>query len=172
MRHNLAVLLATALLGVCQFSFALDIGAEAPAFSLPGLRKQDGTALINLSNFRGKVVYVDFWASWCGPCVVSTPLLNELRNRLVKQGKAFEVVAINVDKKPADGIDFLSDQPVQYIAVSDPAGTTPASYQVKGMPTGFLLDQSGKIRLIHQGFKTSDIKMIEAEAEKLLAGKP
>jgi len=168
----LATLWAIGLIGVCQLAAALDLGTSAPAFTLPGLRPQDGAAKLNLADFRGKVVYVDFWASWCGPCVVSTPLLNELRNRLVKQGKAFEIVAINVDKKPADGIDFLSDQPVQYVALSDPAGTTPASYQVKSMPTGFLVDASGKIRLIHQGFKTSDIKLIEAEVEKLLAEKP
>jgi thiol-disulfide isomerase/thioredoxin len=168
----LAALLAACLASVCQIALALDLGASAPAFSLPGLRPQDGTAKLNVTDFRGKVVYVDFWASWCGPCVVSTPLLNELRNRLVKQGKAFEIVAINVDKKPADGIDFLSDQSVQYVALSDPAGTTPASYQVKSMPTGFLVDASGKIRLIHQGFKSSDIKLIEAEVQKLLAEKP
>ena len=168
----LATLLTVGLVGVCHFVAALDLGSSAPAFSLPGLRTQDGTAKINLADFHGKVVYVDFWASWCGPCVVSTPLLNELRNRLVKQGKAFEIVAINVDKKPADGIDFLSDLSVQYVALSDPAGSTPASYQVKSMPTGFLVDASGKIRLIHQGFKTSDIKLIEAEAQKLLAEKP
>ncbi len=167
-----SLVLAASLLGVSMLAAALDLGMNAPAFSLSGLRPQDGVAKINLADFRGKVVYVDFWASWCGPCVVSTPLLNELRNRLVKQGKPFEILAINVDKKPADGIDFLSDQPVQYVTVSDSAGATPASYQVQSMPTGFLLDTSGKIRLIHQGFKSSDIKLIETQIEKLLAEKP
>ncbi|MES2606022.1 MAG: TlpA disulfide reductase family protein, partial [Pseudomonadota bacterium] len=97
---------------------ALEVGSEAPVFALPGLRTEDGTTPVALTSYRGKVVYVDFWASWCAPCVVSTPLLNELRNRLVKEGKAFEIVAVNVDKKPADGIDFLLDEPVQYVAVS------------------------------------------------------
>lgn len=151
---------------------ALEIGAEAPVFGLPGLRPEDGSATINLKDYRGKVVYVDFWASWCAPCIVSTPLLNELRNRLVKEGKKFEIVAVNVDKKPDDGIDFLLDEPVQYVAVSDPRGVTPAAYEVKGMPTAFLLDGTGKIRLIHEGFKASDIKTIEAEIGKLLAELP
>ncbi len=172
LRTLLCALFALTLAATSELATALDPGASAPAFSLPGLRVQDGKAPINLADFHGKVVYVDFWASWCGPCVVSTPLLNELRNRLVKQGKPFEIIAVNVDKKPADGIDFLTDQSVQYVAVSDPVGSTPTSYQVKSMPTGFLLDASGKIRLIHQGFKSSDIKLLETEIEKLLAEKP
>ncbi|HTR01258.1 MAG TPA: TlpA disulfide reductase family protein [Candidatus Acidoferrum sp.] len=152
-------------------ALALDLGAAAPAFSLPGLRPQDSKTTINLADFRGKVVYVDFWASWCGPCQVSFPLLSELRNRLVKDGKPFELIAIDVDKKPADGLDFLSEHPVQYVVVSDPAGATPAKFEVKGMPTAFLLDGNGTIRLIHQGFKSNDIKLIEAEVQKLLSEK-
>lgn len=152
--------------------FALGVGDQAPAFALPGLRTEDGSAPVDLGSYRGKVVYVDFWASWCAPCVVSTPLLNELRNRLVKEGKSFEIVAVNVDKKPDDGIDFLLDEPVQYKAVSDPQGKTPEAYQVKAMPTAFLLDGTGKIRLIHEGFKPADIKTVEAEVRKLLAELP
>lgn len=151
---------------------ALETGDAAPVFALPGLRPGTDAEQVSLTDYRGKVVYVDFWASWCAPCVISTPLLNELRNRLVQQGKAFEIVAINVDKQPEDGIDFLLDEPVQYVTVRDPQGHTPAGYEVKGMPTAFLLDGNGKIRLIHQGFKQSDITLIEAEVTKLLAELP
>lgn len=150
-------------------ALAVDVGAAAPAFSLPGLQAKDSKTTFNLADFQGKVVYVDFWASWCGPCQVSMPLLNELRNRLVQQGKPFEIIAIDVDKNPADGLDILADRPVQYLTVSDPAGATPAKYAVKSMPTGVLVDASGKVRLVHQGFKSSDIKAIEAEVQTLLA---
>jgi thiol-disulfide isomerase/thioredoxin len=161
-------LTAVALLCVMQNTLALELGSEAPRFGLPGLRTQDG-GTIDLNNYRGKVVYVDFWASWCAPCVISTPLLNQLRHDLVQAGQPFEILAINVDKDPEDGIDFLLDEPVEYVTVSDPNGKTPAAYEVKGMPTAFLLDKTGKIRFIHQGFKASDIDVIKAEAQKLLA---
>jgi thiol-disulfide isomerase/thioredoxin len=117
-------------------------------------------------------VYVDFWASWCATCIVSVPLLNEMRNRLVEEGKDFEILAVNVDQDPEDGIDFLLDEPVQYVTISDPNGGTPKSYEVKGMPTSFLVDAEGKIRMIHEGFKAADIDMIEAEVNKLLAEAP
>jgi thiol-disulfide isomerase/thioredoxin len=155
------------LIATAQNALALEVGSEAPRFGLPGLRAQDGTT-VDLKSYRGKVVYVDFWASWCAPCVISTPLLNKLRHELVQDGQSFEIVAVNVDKDPEDGIDFLLDEPVEYVAVSDPNGNTPTAYEVKAMPTAFLLDKTGKIRFIHQGFKASDIDVIKAEAQKLL----
>lgn len=148
---------------------AVETGEAAPAFTLPPLRSEDGTADISLADFRGKVVYVDFWASWCPPCLVSIPLLNELRNRLVAAGEPFEVLAINVDSDPEAGIDFLLDEPVQYLALRDPAGTTPALYKVPGMPTSYLVDAQGQVRLVHTGFRRSDIDKIEAEVIRLLA---
>lgn len=149
-------------------AIAVETGTAAPDFTLPPLRATDGSTDISLADFRGKVVYVDFWASWCAPCIVSIPLLNELRNRYVAEGKPFEVLAVNVDSEPEDGIDFLLDQPVDYVVVSDPAGKTPALYQVPGMPTSYLVDATGQVRLVHEGFKRSDIELIEAEVAKLL----
>lgn len=154
--------------GVGHLALALETGAQAPDFTLPPLRAEDGTAPIALNSLRGKIVYVDFWASWCAPCLVSIPLLNELRNRYVADGKPFEVLAINVDSEPQNGIEFLLDEPVNYPVVSDPAGTTPALYEVPGMPTSYLVDASGRVRLVHEGFKRSDIDLIEAELVKLL----
>lgn len=162
----LKTLLLYCLLSTSQV-FALEPGDVAPAFSLPGLRSEDG-ASTTLADYRGKVVYVDFWASWCPPCLVSIPLLNELRNRYVNAGEDFEIVAINLDSDPQDGIDFLLDDPVQYRVLSDPEGNTPASYEVKGMPTSYLVDKTGTIRLVHEGFKRSDIDMIEAQVKLLL----
>lgn len=169
-------IVATGLLGaglalVGMTATALEVGAAAPLFSLPQLQADAG-ANVSLAEHRGKVVYVDFWASWCAPCLISTPLLNALRNRLVEQGKPFEIIAVNVDKDPEDGIDFLLDEPVQYVTVSDPAGQTPSLYEIKAMPTAFLVDGSGTIRLVHEGFKSSDIDLIEAEVTRLLAELP
>ncbi len=170
-RTTAAGALCACLMVLPHLAAALEVGAAAPDFTLPGLREDDG-ATVNLTDFRGKVIYLDFWASWCAPCVISTPLLNELRNKLVQQGKPFEVVAVNVDKDPLDGIDFLLDEPVQYVTVSDPQGLTPSSFEVQAMPTAFLLDAAGNIRLIHEGFRSSDIELIEAEVTRLLAELP
>lgn len=169
MRMQLRSLLCLLLLLLPIVGHAVESGEAAPEFTLPPLRTEDGTTAISLADFRGKVVYVDFWASWCPPCLVSIPLLNELRNRLVAAGEAFEVLAINVDSDPENGIDFLLDEPVQYPALRDPAGTTPALYKVPGMPTSYLVDAQGQVRLVHTGFKRSDIDRIEAEISKLLA---
>jgi thiol-disulfide isomerase/thioredoxin len=147
---------------------AVESGEAAPDFALPPLRTADGANEIRLADFRGKVVYVDFWASWCPPCLVSIPLLNELRDEYVNTGKPFEVLAVNVDSDPEDGIEFLLDEPVNYVVVSDPAGTTPALYKVPGMPTSYLVDAQGQVRLVHEGFKRSDIELIKAEVDKLL----
>lgn len=157
------------IVGAAPFAiFAAETGGIAPDFTLPPLRPADGSAPISLADLRGKVVYVDFWASWCPPCLVSIPLLNALRNEYVAAGKPFEVLAVNVDTDPENGIDFLLDEPVEYLVVSDPAGKTPALYQVPGMPTSYVVDASGTIRLVHEGFKRSDIDKIQAEVDKLL----
>jgi thiol-disulfide isomerase/thioredoxin len=161
-------LLCSTALALAASAHATETGEAAPDFTLPPLRTEDGSAAISLADFRGKVVYVDFWASWCPPCLVSIPLLNELRNEYVDAGKPFEVLAVNVDADPEDGKDFLLDEPVNYVVVSDPKGDTPRLYQVPGMPTSYLVDTKGQVRLVHTGFKKSDIEMIEAEVVKLL----
>jgi thiol-disulfide isomerase/thioredoxin len=149
-------------------ALAVETGDTAPAFTLPALREESGSESIALAALRGKVVYVDFWASWCAPCLVSIPLLGELRDRLVAAGHPFEILAVNVDTDPQDGIEFLLDEPVNYPVVSDPEGTTPSLYAVPGMPTSYLLDSEGKVRLVHTGFRRDDIVTIEAEIMKLL----
>ncbi|HWK53039.1 MAG TPA: TlpA disulfide reductase family protein [Hyphomicrobiales bacterium] len=160
-------LLLAALLPFSPAALALSEGMVAPDFTLPALQAP-GESVI-LSEQRGKVVYVDFWASWCAPCRVSMPLLNELRNRLVNEGAAFEVVAVDVDSRADDGLAFLEEAAVDYVVASDTQGEVPATYELRGMPTGFLLDRDGRIRLIHTGFKSSDIEVIEREARRLLA---
>jgi thiol-disulfide isomerase/thioredoxin len=159
------VLLLASMLPVA--AHAVEAEEQAPDFTLPRLNTADGSE-ISLADFRGKVVYVDFWASWCPPCLVSIPLLNELRDKYVAAGKPFEVLAVNVDSDPQSGIEFLLDEPVNYVVVSDPEGKTPALYGVPGMPTSYLVDAEGRVRLVHEGFKRSDIDKIEAKVVKLL----
>ena len=153
-------------------SLALQEGDQAPDFSLPGM---DGSGSVSLDDYRGKVVYLDFWASWCPPCLESLPLVNDLRNRLVAEGAEFEVIAVNVDSDTADGRDFLEydlDEPLSYVLLSDPAGQVPARYELQVMPSSFLIDAEGRIRMVHEGFRASDLEDIEAAISAALEVTP
>lgn len=121
---------------------------------------------MSLESLHGKVIYVDFWASWCGPCRVSFPILEAMRSELAGQG--FEVVAISVDEVEADALQFLEEVQVSYPVVHDGSGATPQAWGIIGMPTGYLLDRSGVVRKIHQGFKKSDGAELRAEVVELL----
>ncbi len=146
-------------------AWAAAAGENAVDFTLPGMRAQD-PASVTLADFRGKVIYLDFWASWCAPCLVSMPLLDMLRNRHADAG--FEVIAVNLDTDIDDGLYFLDDNPVDYPVVHDAGGETPALYQVRGMPTSFLIRRDGSIDMVHVGFRRSDITMIEQAVLRLL----
>lgn len=142
---------------------ALQAGDKAPEVVLPFLL---GGGKLSLSDLKGRVVYVDFWASWCGPCRKSFPALDQLRAELSAQG--FEVYAINLDEKVADTEAFLKKFPVKFPLLHDAAGKTAEQFGVMGMPTAYLLDQQGVIRKVHQGFKNKDIAKIRSEVLSLL----
>jgi len=139
------------------------VGTPAPEVRLPRI---PGGEELSLSSLRGKVVYLDFWASWCGPCRISFPQFEQLRSELGPQG--FEVYAINVDEVEADARHFLAEVPVSYPVVRDGGGATPRAYGVLGMPTGYLIDREGVVRQIHQGFKRSDGAKLRTEIVELL----
>ncbi len=139
------------------------MGQAAPAVQLPQL---SSAGEVSLESLRGKVVYLDFWASWCGPCRISFPQLEQLRNELGPDG--FEVLAINVDEVEADARRFLSEVPVSYLVVRDSEGITPGTYGILGMPTGYLIDRQGIVREIHQGFRKSDSAQLRAAIVELL----
>ena len=135
----------------------------APPVELPSLDKDTP---VSLAAMAGKVVYVDFWASWCGPCRVSFPQLEDIRQDL--SGRGFEVLAINVDEDRADALQFLQELPVSYPLAWDGEGVTPGAYGILGMPTGYLVDRQGIVRNIHQGYKKSDGVKLRATIEELL----
>lgn len=145
---------------------AVNTGATAPDFSLPSL---DGASKVNLTDYKGKVVYLDFWASWCGPCRVSFPILDQLSKELKASG--FEVVGVNVDEKTQDATNFLKESPVSFTLAADPKASLPETYGVQGMPTSYLIDRQGKVRMVHSGFKKADADHLKAEIVKLLGEK-
>lgn len=162
LKMNMKLNFPLALL-ICVFSLhisAAEVGQSAPNINLNLLKgKVSSTEKIGIRDYRGKLVYLDFWASWCGPCRQSLPILNEIRGKF--KSKGFEVVAVNVDENLADALKFLSKYPVDYPILLDPNGSMPGVYQIKGMPTAYLIDDKGKIIYKHVGFKKKDRKKIE-----------
>ncbi|HWV16229.1 MAG TPA: TlpA disulfide reductase family protein [Cellvibrio sp.] len=145
---------------------AADVGTPAPAFTVDAL-KNATAAKINLADYKGKVVYVDFWASWCGPCKRSFPKLEELRTKY--KSKGFEVIAINMDEDLANANEFLKKIPVTFPVGTDPKGTIAQTYRVQGLPTAYIIDRQGAIGHVITGFnEKTELDTIEAAATKLL----
>ena len=166
-RPSIRSLAATALLAAtfAAPAQALELGDPAPAFSAPGL--SGGT--VSLSAYRGKVVYLDFWASWCGPCAQSLPALEALRKEFAPAD--FQIVAVNLDRNPAVAAKFLKQRPVGYPSAIDPKGSLPTAFGVEAMPTSFLIDRAGVVRHVHRGFRESDVDPLRREIQKLVAAR-
>jgi peroxiredoxin len=162
---HIATVFASALLLVAPPASAIEEGKPAPAFALPSI-SGDGT--LSLSDYRGKVVYLDFWASWCAPCISAMPFLEELRSEF--PSSRFQVLAINLDKDPKKGKKFMRKYGVKYPSASDPKGRLPESFGLQTMPTSYLIDGKGVVRYVHKGFRGGDVAAIRAEIAKLVGG--
>jgi thiol-disulfide isomerase/thioredoxin len=132
----------------------------------------DGVALntgqqVSLGNYRGKVVFVDFWASWCPPCLSSMPAYDRMY-REIGVGE-FEIIAINVDENTEDGLKFLADHPVSYPVLADPKGRIGIPYGIRSLPYSFLLDRDGKIVDTYRSFKPGDEVKLKQVVTGLLA---
>jgi len=142
---------------------AVGVGDAAPALRLANAKGD----MVALDSLRGQVVYVDFWASWCGPCKRSFPWMNELQQRYGDKG--FTIVAVNVDKKADDAERFLAQTPARFTVVYDAPGATPSAWAVKGMPSSYLLDRSGKVVMVEQGFRDEQKPAVEQRIRELTA---
>ena len=160
MRKVLVALLAAVL--AAAPAFAARTGEPAPPFVLSTAAGDT----VDLARLRGRVVYVDFWASWCTPCKRSFPWMNELEARHRDRGLA--IVAINVDKRREDALRFLRDVPARFTVVFDAEGRTPAAFDVKGMPSSYLIDREGRIAAVEEGFHDERAAAIEERIRALL----
>ncbi len=138
---------------------------NAPPFSLPGESGQQ----ISLQELQGKVVLVDFWASWCAPCIRSFPWMNSMLEKYGEEG--FAVIAINMDQEPELAKKFLQRQNSALTIAFDPKGTVARQYQVMGLPNSFLINREGQIAYKHVGFRLKQLTVYENEIKTLLVGK-
>lgn len=124
---------------------------------------------LDLPNMRGRVVYLDFWASWCGPCKQSFPWMETMKNTYGEQG--LEIIAVNLDTDRADADRFLKQFRPSFDVRFDPKGEYAEFYKVHGMPSSVLIDRHGVTRFTHVGFRPIDGAAYEVQLRQLLAEK-
>lgn len=135
---------------------------QAPDFTL----KTTAGDNLRLSEHRGEVILLNFWASWCGPCRQEMPQLEALQARYSKLG--FNVVGVNVDKDSALATRLLQDIPVSFPVLLDNAGGVSASYNISAMPTTVLIDRDGNMRFLHKGYQPGYEQAYEQQIKQLI----
>ena len=142
----------TLLLGLLASIASVAAGSSAPQ--------------LDLSHYRGQVVVVDFWASWCKPCRQSIPWLNDLRKRYAGQGLV--IIGFNVDAERTDAERFQRDVPIGFDVIYDPQGKLAEQFRVQGMPSSFVFDRDGKLARTLLGYRDVQRQQHEAEIQELL----
>lgn len=122
----------------------------APDFQLPAL----GGKQLSLGAFKGQVVMINFWATWCGPCRKEMPLLEQIQKKYAPLG--FTMLGVNVEEDTTQMEAFLGDVPVTFPVLLDPANQVSKLYDVAAMPSTVIVDRKGNVRFIHQGYQPGD----------------
>lgn len=156
------LLAACVLLLFSGQALAVEAGQQAPDFSLPGSGQQS----LKLSEFRGKLVYLDFWASWCESCKQSLPWMASLSNTI--DPAKFEVIAVNLDSERADAEEMLNMLNAKFRVAFDAEGQTPEMFNVQAMPSSFLIDPQGKVISVFEGFDAQHRMEIERQIQNQL----
>ena len=160
--RRVAVCLFLSALCVTTTALALNEGARAPEI---GLTSTSGDTL-RMSGFRGKVVVVDFFASWCAPCREELPVLDDLYRRFRRDGLV--VIGVNVDREERNMREFLSRTRVSFPVAHDVRHEVAGRYSPPTMPSSYIIDKQGIVRHVHRGFRARDAAMIERHVRDLL----
>jgi peroxiredoxin len=145
---------------------AAGVGTDAPNCKLADFSNGES---IEFRQYRGNVIYVDFWASWCPPCAKSFNFLNGVHQELQPEG--LKILGVNLDEKPDDARSFLEQFPAEFDVVADNNAACAKLFDVKAMPSSYLIDRNGVIRHVHLGFRSSEAKNIKIMIHELLAEK-
>ncbi|HYL03280.1 MAG TPA: TlpA disulfide reductase family protein [Steroidobacteraceae bacterium] len=148
MKQRLAALIAG--LGMAVPALAGLSGAPAPQFTLTGRSGHE----VSLAQFKGQVVMINFWASWCGPCREEMPLLDSIYHSYGKMG--FTLIGVNVEPDSQAANDWLKQTPVSFPILYDKESKVSKLYDVEGMPSIVIIDRAGKVRAVHRGYKPGD----------------
>ncbi len=150
----------------------LAVAAAARAEVKPGDKALDFSAAtlagqpLKLSSLRGKVVLLDFWASWCEPCKKELPLLSKMAPRLKQKG--IEIVAVNIDDDKAKAAAFVKEKGINLTVVPDAGKQIVGKWEPPKMPSSFVVDKAGTVRAVHGGFEPGDEAKLEAELTALV----
>lgn len=136
-------------------------GSPAPEI---GLEDTDGN-VVRMADLQGKVVIVDFWASWCEPCREEIPFLNELK---AEYGDRLVVVGVNLDRDEDNMTEFLERNPMNFRVVHDEDQDVAGRYRPSRMPSSYIIDRAGVVRFVHAGFEASDREEIRAHVRSLM----
>jgi peroxiredoxin len=146
---NRCLLLLASLFIVASVQ-AAEISGPAPDFTLKSLSGEN----VKLSEYRGQVLLINFWASWCGPCRQEMPLLDKLHQRYAAYG--FTVFGINVEENSEAAKKMIKDAPVSFPILFDTENSVSKAYNVSAMPSTVMVDRDGNMRYLHQGYKAGD----------------
>jgi cytochrome c biogenesis protein CcmG, thiol:disulfide interchange protein DsbE len=161
---GLALALALASLWAIEAK-AVGDGTVAPEIALKDLSGKP----VKLAELKGKVVLVDFWASWCAPCREELPVLDALYKKY--KDKGLVIIGVGLDRDADKLTKFLRGVSLSFPVVHDPAGAVANKYEPPKMPSSYVIDKRGLIRHVHAGFKASDKALLEKELSALLAEK-
>lgn len=143
--HSIRALLVAALVAVPALAVAPQ--GPAPKFTLASM----AGPTVNLDQYKGQVVMINFWASWCGPCRQEMPLLDQLYQQYADLG--FALLGVNVEENPADAERMLKDTPVTFPILFDAENTVSQLYDVTAMPSTVIVDRDGNVRFVHKGYQ-------------------
>lgn len=163
MLTRFSTLVAVCLLCLTAFLPPAFATEPAPDFTLPTF--PDG-AKISLKDLKGRVVYLDFWATWCPPCRKSFPWMDQMHARYKDAG--LTIVAVSVDKKPELIKQFIKKMEPGFTIAHDPSGEVAKAYQLRGMPSSYLIDRNGQLIATHMGFRRKDTEKLERTIKTLL----
>jgi peroxiredoxin len=149
MKNRLAAMLAAATLALPALA-ADPTGSPAPAFTLGSSAGSN----VSLAQYKGQVVMLNFWASWCGPCRQEMPLLESIYKKYNRMG--FTLIGVNVEPDSNAANQWLKQTPVSFPILYDKDSKVSKMYDVAGMPSTVIIDRTGKVRVLHRGYKPGD----------------